>query len=74
MIAGRWGKPNDVLLDITVDDDGTVRGRANPGRQHAPISRGHFDAKSGAVTMEGDATTADGTTRPFRIEGRLEGR
>lgn len=74
MIAGRWGKPNEVLLDLSVDDDGTVRGIANPGRQNAPIRRGHFDAKTGAVTLEGDAINADGTMLPFRIEGRLDGR
>ena len=74
MIAGRWGKPNEVLLDLTVDDDGTVRGLANPGRQNAPIRRGLFDAKTGAVMLEGDAVNPDGTTLPFRIEGRLDGR
>jgi ribosomal protein S18 acetylase RimI-like enzyme len=74
MIAGRWGKPNDVLLDLTVEDDGTVRGLANPGRQNAPIRRGHFDAKTGAVVLEGDAVSPDGTTLPFHVEGRLDGR
>ena len=44
MITGRWGKPSEVLLDLVVDDDGSVRGVANPGRQNAPIRRGHFDA------------------------------
>ena len=74
MIAGRWGKPNEVLLDLTVEADGTVRGLANPGRQNAPIRHGHFDAKTGAVTLEGDAVNPDGTALPFRIEGRLDGR
>lgn len=74
MIAGRWGKPNEVLLDLTVEEGGTVRGLANPGRQNAPIRNGAFDAKTGAVTLEGDAVNPDGTTLPFRIEGRLDGR
>ena len=74
MIAGRWGKPDEVLLDLTVDDDGTVHGRANPGRQNAPINRGHFDAKTGAVRLEGDVSTPDGSTLPFQIDGRLNGR
>jgi ribosomal protein S18 acetylase RimI-like enzyme len=74
MIAGRWGKPSEVLLDLVVDADGTVRGVANPGTQNAPISRGHFDARSGAVQLEGEHTRPDGTITPFHVEGRLEGR
>ena len=74
MISGRWGKPSEVLLDLTVEEDGTVRGIANPGRQNAPIQRGHFDASSGAVELEGEAVTRDGTAQPFRVEGKLDGR
>ena len=74
MIAGRWGKPSEVLLDLVVEADGAVRGVANPGRQNAPIRRGHFDAISGVVNLEGDHVRPDGTTLPFRIAGRLDGR
>jgi hypothetical protein len=74
MIAGRWGKPSDVLLDLVVEPDGTVRGVANPGRQDAPIRQGRFDAVSGAVTLEGEHVRPDGMTLPFRIAGRLDGR
>jgi ribosomal protein S18 acetylase RimI-like enzyme len=74
MINGRWGKPNEVLLDLVVEEGGKVRGVANPGRQNAPIRRGHFDATSGAVNLEGEAVRPDGTTVPFRIEGRLDDR
>lgn len=74
MITGRWGKPSEVLLDLVVEEDGVVRGVANPGRQNAPIRRGHFDASSGAVNLEGEHVRPDGTTLPFRIEGHLDGR
>jgi len=74
MIAGRWGKPSEVLLDLIVEDGGTVRGIANPGRQNAPIQRGHFDAASGAVRLAGAHRKPDGTLTPFAIEGRLDGR
>lgn len=74
MITGRWGKPSEVLLDLVVENDGSVRGVANPGRQNAPIRRGHFDLASGAVSLEGEYTTLDGTTVPFQIEGHLDGR
>ena len=52
MITGRWGKPSEVLLDIVVEPDGVVRGVANPGRQNAPIRRGHFDAATGAILWQ----------------------
>ena len=74
MITGRWGKPSEVLLDLVVDEDGTVHGVANPGRQHAPIRRGHFDAASGRVTLEGEHAKSDGTIVPFHVDGRLDGR
>jgi ribosomal protein S18 acetylase RimI-like enzyme len=74
MIAGRWGKPSQVLLDLAVDADGTVRGLANPGRQNAPITRGHFDADTGALSLEGAYARPDGATIPFHITGRLDGR
>lgn len=74
MITGRRGKPSEVLLDLVVEEDGAVRGVANPGRQNAPIRRGHFDAISGVVNLEGEHVRPDGTTLPFRIVGRLDGR
>jgi ribosomal protein S18 acetylase RimI-like enzyme len=74
MIAGRWGKPSEVLLDLEVEADGSVRGVANPGRQNAPIRRGHFDAGSGEVMLEGEHVRPDGASLPFRIAGRLDGR
>ena len=73
-ITGRWGKPSEVLLDLIVDADGTVHGVANPGRQDAQISRGHFDATTGVVMLEGEHLEPDGATLPFHIEGRLDGR
>lgn len=74
MITGRWGKPSEVLLDIVVEDGGAVRGVVNPGRQNAPIRSGHFNATSGAVELEGEHVTLDGSPLPFRIAGRLDGR
>ncbi|HZI26921.1 MAG TPA: GNAT family N-acetyltransferase [Gemmatimonadaceae bacterium] len=74
MITGRWGKPSEVLLDIVVDEDGTVRGVANPGTQNAQIRRGYFDSKSGAVDLAGEHVRPDGETLPFQITGTLDGR
>lgn len=74
MITGRWGKPSEMLLDIVVEGDGSVRGVVNSGTQNAPIRRGKFDAIFGVVNLEGEHVTPDGTTLPFRIAGRLDGR
>jgi ribosomal protein S18 acetylase RimI-like enzyme len=74
MVTGRWGKPSEVLLDLVADADGTVRGIANPGRQNAPIRKGHFDAATGALNLEGEYGAPDGVVMPFRIDGRLDGR
>jgi len=74
MVTGRWGKPDEVLLDLVVDADGSVRGVANPGRQDAPIRRGHFDAASGQINLEGEYVRPDGTPVAFKVAGRLEGR
>lgn len=74
MITGRWGKPSHVLLDLAVDEGGSVRGIANPGRQNAQIRKGHFDASTGAVALEGEYAQPEGPTIAFRINGRLDGR
>ncbi len=74
MITGRWGKPSEVLLDLTADADGTVRGLANPGRQNAPIRKGRFDTATGQVHLEGEHVDPAGVSTPFQIDGRLDGR
>lgn len=74
MITGRWGKPTEVLLELVAEEDGTVTGIANPGRQNAPIRRGRFDALSRTLHLEGEHVKTDGTSIPFHIDGRLDGR
>src|SRR6187397_2483537 len=74
MISGRWGRPSEVLLDLVVEADGSVRGIANPGRQNAPIRQGHFDAATGAVNLEGEYAQPGGAPLSFRITGRFDGR
>jgi ribosomal protein S18 acetylase RimI-like enzyme len=74
MITGRWGKPSEVLLDLVVEEDGTVRGVANPGRQDAQIRQGRFDAATGRVILDGEHARPEGPAIPFHVEGRLDGR
>jgi GNAT superfamily N-acetyltransferase len=72
-ITGQWGKPSEVLLDIVVNSDGEVSGIVNPGRQNAPIKRGHFDSATRSLEMEGNVAAPDGRSIAFRIAGRLDG-
>ena len=72
MITGRWGKPSVVLLDLVVEEDGAVGGVANPGRQDAPIRRGHFDAVSGTLDLEGEHVRPGGT--PLTLWDRFKPR
>lgn len=74
MITGRWGRPSQVLLDISVDADGNVTGLANPGAQNAVIDQGHFDTATGAVHLEGMHRQGGADAISFQIDGRLEGR
>jgi len=74
VISGRWGKPSQVLLDLTVGTDGSVRGVANPGRQDAAIRRGRFDQSSGEVALEGEFHRPDGSVAAFTVAGHLVGR
>jgi GNAT superfamily N-acetyltransferase len=73
MITGRWGKPSQVLLDISVDEQGNVTGIANPGRENAPITLGKFDAGTRTVHLEG-SHEQEGQQVPFAVDGRLDGR
>lgn len=74
MITGRWGRPGEVLLDLTVEEGGEVRGVLNPGRQNIAVRGGHFDAATGRVHLEGVHTHADGTTMVATVRGQLAGR
>jgi len=74
MITGRWGSDTRTLLDIAVADDGTVTGIANPGREHAAIKSGRFDAATGDLRLEGEYSEGGEPPVSFVIEGRLAGR
>lgn len=74
VISGQWGKPGEVLLDLVVDSDGGVTGIVNPGREHASIRAGHFDAATGALRLESAHAHPNGTATPIAITGRLDGR
>lgn len=74
MITGRWGTDKRTLLDLAVDERGVVTGVVNPGHENAPIQRGTFDARTGALHLEGEAVMPGTGTAPFVITGRLEGR
>lgn len=73
MIAGRRGKPSEVLLDLVVDEDGTVRDVANPGRLDGRTLRLSF--QFGDMRGDVDAVRVNEyAPRPLTLRDRLKPR
>ena len=77
-LSGHWGHDGVTFLELKFDGKNTVSGtaiwRSGPGDegQRAAIKTGSFDAKTGALKLEGDAKDPDGgAPAKFLIEGKL---
>lgn len=77
-ISGNWGADGVTLLELKFDGQRTVtgtaiwRGGSFPDRRTA-IETGTFDAKTGALTLEGKVQRPDtGVTVRYVIEGKLD--
>jgi len=73
--TGDWGPTpthrNPVIVEL--EWDGTnLTGTVNPGPQAIELAAASFDAATGTVKMEADATGFRGAVH-FMIEGKLEG-
>jgi hypothetical protein len=77
VVSGRWGSDGATFLDLTFDVktgvSGTVFWRAGGQAIRTPIRKGTYDTKTRALRLEGEGPRPDGTTRPFTIEGTLDG-
>jgi hypothetical protein len=78
-ISGNWGTDGVTLLELKFDGQRTVtgtaiwRGGSFPDRR-TPIETGTFDAKTGALTLEGQVQRPDtGVTVRYVINGKLDG-
>jgi hypothetical protein len=73
--AGDWGPTpthrNAVTVELTWDGT-NLTGIVNPGPDAIELAAASFDAATGMVNMEADATGFRGAVH-FMIEGKLEG-
>ena len=72
------GERRRDVPDLTHDGKGAVTGTVVVGRaggkeETLPIGRGTFDAKTGALTLEGAGDTPDGKTGTYTIKGMVTG-
>ena len=74
--TGDWGPSathrNPVTVDLKWDGKALTGVVKTTGRPDVPLSNSTFDAKTGAVKMEAEATNR-GATAKYVIEGTLDG-
>ena len=74
--TGDWGPSathrNPVTVDLKWDGKALTGVVKTPNRPDVPLSNSTFDAKTGVVKMEAQATNR-GTTAKYVIEGKLDG-
>ena len=74
--TGDWGPSathrNPVTVDLKWDGKALTGVVKTTGRPDVPLSNSTFDAKTGTVKMEAEATNR-GATAKYVIEGKLDG-
>jgi len=73
MITGRWGKSSEMLLDIVVEKDGTVRCVVNPGRRKLRLSYHYGDMRGEADAVRVDEYTPPRLAFRDRLKTRIAG-
>lgn len=76
-VTGKWGFDGRINLDLKFDGKSTVSGttiwyQRNSYEHRAAIKAGRFDAKTGALKLEGEGTRPDGVVVVYVIEGKIE--
>jgi hypothetical protein len=76
-ISGKWGGDGATFLDLQYDGKGRITGtvtwRGGGKEATMPITKGTFDPKKNAFTIEGDGEGPDGRKGAFKIEGVITG-
>jgi hypothetical protein len=73
--AGDWGPSEWDRNQVTVElkwDGNNLTGTVNPGPNAVELKKATFDAKSGAIHFEADATGRRGNQIHYVIDGKLE--
>ena len=76
-VTGKWGVDGRTNLDLKFDGKSTVSGttiwyQRNSYEHRAAIKAGRFDAKTGALKLEGEGKRPDGVVVAYVIEGKIE--
>lgn len=73
--TGDWGPSaadrNEVTVELKWDGE-ALTGTVNPGPNAVELQNGTFDAETGAVHMEADATGRGGNEIHYVIDGKVE--
>ena len=76
-VSGKWGGDGATFLDLQYDGKGRITGtvtwRGGGKEATMPITKGTFDPKKNAFTIEGDGEGPDGRKGAFKIEGVITG-
>ena len=73
--VGDWGPNSMDRNQVTVElkwDGNKLTGTVNPGPNAVELKNTTFDAKTGAVHFEADATSRRGTPIHYIIDGKVE--
>jgi len=73
--SGDWGPSARDRNDVTVEfkwDGKALSGVVNPGPNAVSLQKTSFNAQTGAIHMEADATTESGRKIHYVIDGKLE--
>lgn len=76
-VTGTWGSDGLTYLDLKFDGKTRVSGttiwrQGSRYEYRAAIQAGSFDAKTGALKLEGEGKRPDGVTVAYVIEGTVE--
>ena len=75
-VTGNWGREGRPYLELKLERNNRISGtaiwRMDEYEHRAPIKTGIFEPKTGALKLEGEAKTPDGSIVPYVIEGKIE--
>ena len=71
-LGTEWNDRNQVTVELKWDGK-NLTGTVNPGANAVELKKATFDAKTGAIHFEADATNRRGNQIHYVIDGKVEG-